>query len=320
MIKKKGEQTMNFQKKHIQIIAILVVGIWIGCIVFAVSAKYTKKKYAVTTTAPVTEQSTFSPATTLEPISTQPSTEKPKETETKAVTEKKEESTTAKPTLSIPNSKAEIVEAYISAVNNLKHTDNFSLAKMEALDIQIDDISGGSTAKVLVQKLIDENSKKTPENYKFVNGANINSFKVNDVEAKGMTPNQAIAPRNIDAALSPGNVVSATAKKMSNNAYKVTLTLGKQTQTLSSAAPGYSTAINVVDPSTLNLPRSISISEMNVTYNNTVIEATIDTEGRILAMKHSVEVPVAEIEGKITLASVSLRIHGNFTASYTITY
>lgn len=314
---------MNLQKKHIQIIAILVVGLWIGCIVFAVSAKYTKKKYAVpTTTTPSTEQPTFAPATTLAPIETESSTEKAtKPTESKAETSaKKEETTAAKPALAIPQTKAQIVEAYITAVNNLKHTDNFTVAKMEDLSIEIDEITGGSTAKALVQKLIDDNSKKTPETYKFVNGENINSFKIDEADAKGMKPNEVIAPRNIDASLAPGNVVSATAKKMSNNAYKVTINLGKQTQTLSSPAPGYSSVINVVDPSSLNIPNSVSISEMNITYDNTVIEATIDSEGRILSMKQAVEVPTADIQGKVTIANVSLRIHGKLTASYTVTY
>ena len=314
---------MNLQKKHIQIIAILVVGLWIGCIVFAVSAKYTKKKYAVpTTTTPSTEQPTFAPATTMTPIETESSTEKAtKPTESKAETSaKKEETTAAKPALAIPQTKAQIVEAYITAVNNLKHTDNFTVAKMEDLSIEIDEITGGSTAKALVQKLIDDNSKKTPETYKFVNGENINSFKIDEADAKGMKPNEVIAPRNIDASLAPGNVVSATAKKMSNNAYKVTINLGKQTQTLSSPAPGYSSVINVVDPSSLNIPNSVSISEMNITYDNTVIEATIDSEGRILSMKQAVEVPTADIQGKVTIANVSLRIHGKLTASYTVTY
>lgn len=313
---------MNLQKKHIQIIAILVVGLWIGCIVFAVSAKITKEKYAAaTTTAPSTEQATFAPATTAAPIETEKTTQEKDEATAKAEgTTKQKETTTKKPSLSVPQTKSDIVKAYISAVNNLKHTDNFSVVKMEDLSVEIDEITGGSASKALVQKLIDQNSNKTPQTYKFVNGENINSFKIDEADAKGMKPVEVIAPRNVDASLAPGNVVSATAKKMSNNAYKVTINLGKQTQTLSSPAPGYSSVINVVDPSSLNIPNSVSISEMNITYDNTVIEATIDSEGRILSMKQAVEVPTADIQGKVTIANVSLRIHGKLTASYTVTY
>lgn len=300
-------------KQYLQIIIILVVGLWVGCIVFAVSASIAKKKYAPapTTTAPY-DITTYSPATTTDAVPTE-STEKETEATEAPVseTEETEEPTTEKPsTLSVPKTKNEIVDAYIMAVNNLKSSDNFTLAIMESLEVKIDEITGGTTAKALVQRLIDQNASKTPENHKFVNG----------MDAGGLSPNQVIAPRNIDASLSASDVVSATAEKMTDTAYKLKINLGKSLQTLETPASGYSKVVNVLSTETLDLPSSISISEMNVTYNNSVIEATIDDEGRILTMKHYVEVPSAEIIGKITLAAVSLKIHGNFTGTYTVTY
>ena len=305
---------MKIQKKYLQIIAILVVGLWVGCIVFAISMGHAKKKYAPipTTTVPY-DVTTYSPATTNGVLPTETTSKVAETTETTLpeIEATEEESTTKAPSsLSIPKTKKEIVDAYNMAVNSLKNTDNFTLAIMESLDVQIDDITGGSTAKSLVQRLIDQNSNKTPENHKFVNG----------MDAGGLSPNQVIAPRNIDASLSASDVVSATAEKMTPTAYKLKINLGKALQALDSPAPGYSKAVNVLDTDSLDLPSSISISEMNVTYNNSVIEATIDNEGRILTMKHYVEVPSAEIVGKITLAAVTLKIHGNFTGTYTVTY
>ncbi len=304
---------MKIEKKYLQIIAILVVGLWIGCIVFAVSATYAKKKYAAPPTSAFYDISTYSPATTTAALPTESESQTTAAETTaseKDTTEDSQTTTEEASALSVPKTKKEVIDAYITAVNNLKRTDNFTLAIMEGLEVKIDEITGGSTAKSLVQRLIDQNSNKTPENHKFVNG----------MDAGGLSPNQVIAPRNIDASLSANDVVSATAKKMSKTAYKLTINLGKALQSLDSPAPGYSTALNVLSTDTLDLPSSISISEMNVTYNNSVIEATIDNEGRLLNIKHYVEVPTADIEGRITLASVTLKLHGNFTGTYTITY
>ncbi len=302
---------MKLQKNHIQIIAILVAGILIGSIVFILSASYNKNKYA----APLTTVPTTTQMFTL--TTTEPQTSKaPKETtNSTSATEKKEseasnETTVKSVKLVVPSTKNAIITAYLDAVNKLKNTDNFSLALQDNLKIEIDDFSGGSSAKKLVQKLVDQNAKKEPQNLKFVNG----------VDSKGSTPNQIIAPRNMPAAISSGNVVSASAKKESDKTYKVTINLGKQTQTLDSAAPGYATVTNTVDPATLDLPRIVSISEMNVTYNNSSIEAVIDAEGNLISMTHNVEVPSAEILGSVSFASVSLKIHGTLSSTYAITY
>lgn len=306
---------MKIQKKHLQIIVILVVGIWVACISSVVSATYIKKKQQsapALTTIPFTDQTTFAPATTNPFPTTKPTTEKTTKAEKTTEKQEKKETTTTSASfeLKIPQGKEDIIEAYVTAINKLKGTDNFNLAIMESLEVGIDEITGGSTAKSLVQRLIDQNSNKTPQNYKFVNG----------MDSKGKSPDAVIAPRNTIANLSASDVVSATSKKMSNTAYKVTINLGKQMQTLASQAPGYSTIVNTLDVETLDLPSSISITDMDVTYDNSFIEATIDKDGRILSMKHYVEVPTADIQGKITLASVTLKIHGNFTSSYTITY
>lgn len=301
---------MKIPKNYLQIIIILVVGLWIGCIVFTISASHAKKKYAAPATNAPLDVTTSSPEITTEPPSSEPTTKETETTET-TVSETEEESTTEAPlALSVPKTKKEIVDAYITAVNKLKNTDNFTLAVMEGFEVQIDDITGGSTAKALVQRLIDQSTNRTPENHKFVDG----------MDAGGLSPNQVIAPRNIAASLSANDVVSATAEKMTDTAYKLTINLGKSLQTLETPATGYSKVVNVLNAETLDLPSSISISEMDVTYNNSVIEATIDDEGKILTMKHYVEVSSADIVGKITLAAVSLKLHGNFTGTYTVTY
>ncbi|MGN1418921.1 MAG: hypothetical protein ACI4W6_06310 [Acutalibacteraceae bacterium] len=320
---------MEKYKKYIQIAAIAVAAVWVFCIVFVISMKKVQNDSAasltdvptassasietfesstfVQTTAPTTETTTMpfvsidgNNVTTTVSAST-PQWKLDEEANSTTKSEEKE--------ASIPTEKKDVIDAYISAVNKLKNTENFTLIKTDKLSVTIDDATGGSVVRNTAQKVIDQNSDDTPKNYVFSGG------KTSD----GILPNDVIAPLGKSASLSATDVVSATSKAGSDGSYTVTINLGNQKQTLTSAAPAYSTSMEVFDLDSLGLA-SMNISEMNINYGNSSITAKIDKNGRITSMTHYIEVTKGTGTGRIALVSASVTMHGNCKSTYKITY
>ncbi|MGN0467126.1 MAG: hypothetical protein ACI4GY_00190 [Acutalibacteraceae bacterium] len=329
---------MEKYKKYIQIAAIAVAAVWVFCIVFVISMKKvqndssaagitdvptastasieTFESSTAATAAPTTTETTTMPFVSIDGnnVTTAVSASTPQwkldeEAGSEAEKETEKETETTKKEVIIPTEKKDIIDAYISAVNKLKNTENFTLIKTDKLSVTIDDVTGGSAVRSAAQKFISQNSDDTPENYVFSGG------KTSD----GILPNDVIAPLGKSASLSATDVVSATSKEGSNGAYTVTINLGNQKQTLTSAAPAYSTSMEVFDIDSLGLG-SMNISEMDIYYGNSSITAKIDKNGRITSMTHYIEVTQGSGKGRVALVSASVKMHGNCTTTYKITY
>ncbi|MCM1363995.1 MAG: hypothetical protein NC122_02640 [Faecalibacterium sp.] len=314
------------QKKIFQIIAIAVAALWIACIVTVISVKVERKRHPdpvtlpdLTTSAPPTA---FAPATTNAPT-TEPSAQitidgnnvvtSAQVGDPQWLIDQKESEKVSEALASIPKTKTEIVGAYITAVNNLKEEKRFTLVKTDKLNVAIDEMNP-SNIKTIVTTIINNNTKDEPVTYRFANGIDA----ANTADSK--SPNQVIAPYSESASLDESLVKSATAKKVgSNGSYKITIKLGKQNQTLDKAAKGYSTVMQTIAVDEF-MPSNASISKMNITYNNGTIEATIDNEGRLTSIKHFLEVTEATGSGKYLLANVELKMHGDYTGTYEISY
>lgn len=328
---------MDKYKKYFQIAVIAVAAVWIFCAVFIICAKIKQNQPGASltdipqiTTQAVLETFTTSDATTqsttreekTEASSSQPLVSIDGNNVTAAVSastpqwklDEEKEQTTKAEKISVPSEKKEIINAYVNAVNKLKSTADFSLVKKEKLNISIDEVTGvtgvSGIIKNTIQTIIENNTHDEPQNYTFSAGRT----------ADGKTPGEVIAPIGMQASLSASDVVSATAKATSKTSYKIKINLGKQKQTLNSAAPGYSTTMEVFDLERLALGSKISITSMDINYGNSTIEAVIDKDGRITSMKHYLEVTEGSGTGKITFASATVRMHGDMTNSYKITY
>lgn len=324
-------------KKLIELITLAVVAVWVFCIVLIISYKAVVSK-APEETAPITTYNylTMAPATTTEPPSTlpmvtidgnnitaAPDIDKPQwlideEESKKAAEESKkaeEESkkaqltTTTKPY--VPEGKKEIISAYISAVNKLKSSKNFTLTKDDSLNAEIDEITGGDAIKQVADKLMTSNTNKGKVTYTFKDGM--------DYET-GKSPSQVIAPLGVVAALDESCVKSAVATPGMNGSYTVRIELNRQVQTLNTPAPGYSTSMEVVDINTLGLTSTMTVTTLNITYDESYIEAKIDKNGNLTSMKHYLKAVETVGEGKFAIIPASLRMHGEFTSLYVVVY
>ena len=325
-------------KKILGIAAVAVAAVWIFCISFLVSSNHMRKQRAAESTQP-SAASPFYSSTAVPSGTTAGAVTEPKFTmdgnqlstnvtvgdpewyveeskskqasEAVSIAEQIKSSSKQAAKDAVPSGKSEIIKAYVNAVNKLKSTSSFSLTKDDRLTVEIDSISGGSSVQNIASSMIKNNTKNEPVSYSFSNGIDPSS---------GKSPDAVIAPLSQKAQLSTKDVTNASATQSSGGGYKLLLTLGEATQTLSSPAAGYSTSMEVINIDSLGLPSSAKISELNITYNNSTIEAEIDKYGRITSMTHTLIVSKADGQGKMLMVPITVELHGSCVSSYSISY
>lgn len=309
------------QKKFFQIAGIAVAFVWVFCITFAIAYKVqnpAESKNAPVTNPPATTTTIPYIATTaplpglLSP--TQPSTDSIfAPSLTTAYTQPTVPTTTVPTTQAsnVPQSKGEIINAYINGVNSLKNTQNFSMYQNDILNVTITDVqmSGGSALKSAVMAFANNLiAPPEPESYTFTGGVDA---------ATGKTPNAVIAPLNTAAQVDINAVTNATASPTADGGYTVMLTIQPENQTIHSPAPNLSTLVEVIDM-TSRLPANATLTEMNISYAPTTITATFDSQNRIVAMEHKL-VSQGGGTGKM-FVEVTMQMEGNYTSNYTFTY
>ena len=212
---------------------------------------------------------------------------------------------------SVPKKKNDIINAYVNGVNALKNTQNFSMSKVDTLNVNITDVqmTGGSALKNTVMEFANSIiAPPEPESYTFIGGTDA---------ATGETPNSTIAPLNTAAQCSPDAVTKAEASPVSGGGYTVELTLIPETQTMYAPAPNLSTMVEVIDAASL-LPSGATMSELNIDYAPSTVKAVFDSQGRITSIEHKLTSKGGGT-GKMII-SVKMSMEGNYTSSYTINY
>lgn len=327
---------MNY-KKLTQIAIIIVAAVWIFSISLAVGITQVRKQKEEQTTLPVltTVSATLAPATTAAQTSksqTQPLytidgnnqvtasvtvgdpdwliAERESEKASQEASEKAEREK------NVPKTKSDIIAAYVKAVNKLKKTKDFQVVKTDALNMTVDKLTGGDSIKSMADKLIKENSPNGSLTYTFKDGL----AQETGEEQAGKSPNQVIAPEGKSAAISEDFVENAFAKADSDGGYSIRLSFVSQTQTLDSEAAGYTNCMEVIDIEALGLPSGTKLETLNIVYDNSYIEASINKDGKITSMKHYMQVTSASGNGKYLIIPVEMQAHGDFTSEYKITY
>lgn len=316
------------QKKFLQIAGIAVACVWVFCITFAIA--YTIKSRpaeqapvnkneeistgvvnlpTTTTTMPQTTLTTAAPATLVSPSLP---TASPSDSSAATPSDSNEATQTTKNDSSVvPQKKNDIINAYVNGVNTLKNTQNFSMSKVDKLDISITDVqmTGGSALKNAVMEFANSIiAPPEPESYVFAGGTDA---------ATGETPNSTIAPLNVAAQVNPDAVTDATATATPDGGYTVALTIQAESQTLNSAAPNLSTMVEVIDASSL-IPSGATLTDLKINYAPSVIKAVFDSQGRITSIEHKLTSKGGG-SGKM-IVNVSMTMEGTYTSNYTINY
>lgn len=334
------------QKKFTQFATILVAAVWVFCGTFMISAKIIKDKNADNTTLPQIQtttvpNATVPPATTTTNVSDVTSgqftmggnnvtssvtvgdpqwlIDQQSSIEASKKAEEEAKNTTKS---NVPQGKKNIVEAYVDGINRLKDEKNVTVAKASTLEFAVDKVSlngksesvSNPTVLSVVSNFLNSN-KPADITYNFKNGLD---------EATGQTPLTAIAPLGSYAKLDTDAVKSATAEKTIGGGYKLTIALVDEKQTRDTAAPNHATTVEVIDVAGL-MPADATLNYLNILYSGTVIEATFNSEEKLISVKHKLPVSKADGEGSMKLPlmgtqSASMEMHGEYNCTYTIEY
>ncbi len=316
-------------KKISQYSAIAVVAVWVFCLSFAVSMKIAKVNEPASVLPPVIDttaptQGADDPGTTApnnnispngatnplnigtnDPQPQQGLSQPPPQQGTPVNTEPQPQGNTLK----VPSGKSEIIKAYVDGVNALKTSNSFSLYKDDKLNITIDSITGGSIVQSFAETLLANNQKK-PISYNFQNGYDAPT---------GATPTSAIAPLGQLASIEEGAITNATATANGDGGYTLNLSFIDETQVYPNETYHHKNAVEVVDVYGL-VPSGATIDSMEMTYSGTTIQAVFNSEGKITYMKHYLNVSYAGGQGHMSVFTMTITLHGEFTSEYTITY
>ncbi len=317
-------------KKLGQIAALAVVAVWIFCLSFAVSMKIAKKDDVpaalpndIQTTSAQNSQNPYTTSqqsnnVTLNAGANSVSDALPGiipsgQTVTMPTQPQGNEQPTANQgssdTLKVPQSKAEIIKAYVEGVNALKQLDTFSLYKDDKLNITIDSITGGSMVQSFAENMLS-NSQKQPVNYAFQNGYDAST---------GATPASTIAPLGKLASIDESFVTNATASPNGDGGFTVNLAFADEAQSYPNETVHHKNVVEVVDVAGL-IPNGATVNYMDMSYSGTTIQAVFNKEGKITYMKHYLNVAQCQGSGSMSVFTMNITLHGDFVSEYTITY
>ena len=300
-------------KKLLQIVAVFAVAAVLFCTILIVGMQKFRREQAATTapTLPTSAPTTLAPTETVPAVTIDGNRIEGDAGGTTAPTTQQSISTTAPTTagFTVPQGKNAIIQTYVNAVNKLKSTPDFKLERMDTLNVQIDEMNP-SSMRSLANKIIAGNTKTAPDVYTFSGGSDA---------ASGKSATYVIAPAGKNASLDPTIVTSATATATADGGCTISLVLGADTQTLQSPPAKLSGAMDVLSVEAMGLPSSAKINDMTVNYNNSTITATLDSQGRITSMQHKLVVTDSTANGTYVM-SVNVRMHGDASAQYKVTY
>lgn len=351
---RKAKIYMN-QKKLIQIAVIIVLGVWIGCASYFISAKVADKPAdtTVTLSADISSQATdvSVPDTSLSPATTEPSATAP--TTTEPVT-----SQTTLPVATVPSTKLNIdgnnivttaPQAEAPAWQQAQQAEQSKQDAQSSFQAVKDSIPN-STEEIIEAYVKGVNNLKNAKSFSMHKDDKLN-IKVDDMTggtmvkafadqliasnqkkpvdyvfengidaATGKTPMDAIAPLGASAALTANDIKDARSVVTDNQgSYAVKIALKDEHQVYPADAPAHSKIVEVVDVSAL-LISGMNIDELDILYSGTTIEANFDKDGRITSMTHYLPVTNAEGKGRYAMINAQMKLHGDFTSVYTFTY
>ncbi len=202
-------------------------------------------------------------------------------------------------------SKKELVNEYVNAVNKLKNTPYFSMQMSSAMNVQVNEITGGSIAERILQSFVSDANKF--ENYSFVNGVD------NQLNETSLS---ALPPSNSRATLTDSDVLSA--EVVSNvNGYTVKFTL-RDEHVSNSGMPELH--MNCLPKLEMDMSdSSLKIESYDVLFSGSTITARYDNSGKLVFIEHIARSPSMTCTGSAVI-SLHVSMQGNITTTYAIDY
>ena len=203
-------------------------------------------------------------------------------------------------------SKDELVKEYVDAINKLKKTDTFKLNKSSSMNIQVNEITGGSIAEKILQSFIDDANNSVA--YSFKNGVD---------SVTGETPNGVLPPADANSSLTVSDVKSAELVSSSQSGYTVKLVLNDEHITGSDLPEAH---LNCLPELNMDMSESnLTIENYDVLFSGSTVVAKYDNQGRLTYVEHIARSPGMTCDGKAVI-SLHVLMSGNLTTIYNISY
>ena len=264
--------------------------------------------------APATQPA--APATTAAPAPATTAAPAPADTTAPAA-----DATTAAPAAdsgasagAVPQTTAEIVAAYNKAVNDAKHyTGRVTLKKHDIIDVQLKDLP--AIAEKIITPVIANLTKTEPKEATFENAVGV------DDNTRELTK-WIIPGGGRDAALQEAGVASATATPNGDGGYTMVITLIAETSTFdgtstTSEPTHHKSIMDPLELGSLDLG-PITISNADLRYPGATMTATVDGQGRLVALKQ--QLPLEGTGTGKAGISITLNLGGSMDGTYEFIY
>ena len=247
-----------------------------------------------------------------QPQATQPSTPATPDAPEADAPEADAPATDSGNTSAVPSTKEEIAAAYNKAVNDFKaYTGNATEKKVETIAIEVKDLPGPVAA--IVNPVVEGFTGTTEKEYVFTNG----------VDADGNKTADRIIPGGRDANVQAAGIAEASATANADGGYTMKIKFVAESSnfdgTQNTSEPEFHKG--AMDP--LNLGGldlgPIKISEAGLDYPGATVEATVDSQGRLIKLVQIL--PLGGFgTGKAGPIKATINLEGSMDATYEITY
>ncbi|MBE6772680.1 MAG: hypothetical protein E7544_00500 [Ruminococcaceae bacterium] len=214
----------------------------------------------------------------------------------------------------VPQTKAEIAAAYNKAINDAKHyTGKVTLKKHDIIDVQLKDLP--AIAEKIITPVIANLTKTEPKEETFDGGKGT-------ADTTRELKNWIIPGGGRDAALQEAGIASATATPNGDGGYTMVITLIAETSTFdgtstTSEPTHHKSIMDPLELGSLDLG-PITISNADLRYPGATMTATVDGQGRLVALKQ--QLPLEGTGTGKAGISITLNLGGSMDGTYELIY
>lgn len=274
---------------------------------------------ATVATMPATQApQTQAPATQAPVTQTPAETQATQATQAPATDAPQNADTTAAPSAPASGDKAQVVAKVSEAVNKLKGEQNFKATKTEKTVINITECSASGLTNALnsiCQKVAGE--KVSTYDFKGGQAVGVDSEGKQLNDGNAVSPREVLPPKKADFVLNDAGVKEATAVK-NGDSTTYTVKLISESSTVDKAPENNAAAVGFLNLGGFNIP-TVTISQADIDYPETVITVTVDAQGRVTALK--VDQPMEGSMGaKIAIVSGTAGFNGGNYESWEFAY
>ncbi|MBQ3004602.1 MAG: hypothetical protein IJD88_01600, partial [Clostridia bacterium] len=248
-------------------------------------------------------------STTRKPSTTRPTTTKPTTTKKKVIEK-------------IPSTVAEVLSEYNKAANRTKAAKNMTVDKTNKVIIVIDEFLGSEAlatpATNLAKSFMKQYDGTDVINEVYVDGKPTKNTTEYDLQYTNILCNDKriflpVRNKNYMCNLSPSDVVSAKATRLSESTYKVVIVLKSESTDLNTPPQIITRGMDYFEQKVFDLGVFEFVAG-TAKYENCVITGIVNAEGYLDYAENKMS--VSSTDAKVTKLEIDAKLHGDYTTTF----